>query len=262
MNWSNLVDIIEKLRSTEGCPWDRKQTHESLKPYLLEEAYELLEAIDNGDPNAILDELGDVLLQVLLHAQIAKEANAFTIDDVMENLSEKMIRRHPHVFAQEHAATPKEVAVHWENIKKKEKKGQERTSVLDGVPKVFPALMRAEKIQKRAANMGFDWEKTEDVLSKVKEELNEVEEAFALKDKQKFREELGDLFFATVNLARFNDIESELALQEATAKFIRRFKFLEDHVKQNELSLEDMTLGEMDEIWEQAKLYLRNKPQV
>ncbi|HHY09342.1 MAG TPA: nucleoside triphosphate pyrophosphohydrolase [Firmicutes bacterium] len=261
MKWQNLVEIIEKLRSPRGCPWDRQQTHESLKPYLLEEAYELLEAIDNKEPGSILDELGDVLLQVLLHAQIAKEAGEFTIDDVIENLSKKMIRRHPHVFAAEEAATPAEVAVHWEEIKKKEKKGEARKSVLDGVPKVFPALMRADKIQKKAANVGFDWEKATDVLDKLQEELDEVKEAFAQGDKLKFREELGDLFFAAVNVARFNDLPPELILEEATAKFIRRFQFLEKRLQKKNLSLENMTLAEMDEFWEEAKSYLAKRPQ-
>lgn len=261
MSWPRLLEIIGKLRSPQGCPWDRAQTHESLKRYLLEESYELFEAVTQKNPQAILDELGDVLLQVLLHAEIAKEQGEFTIEDVITNLSEKLIRRHPHVFAQKEATTPEEVLVHWEAIKKTEEASARRTSVLDGVPKEFPALMRAEKIQKKAAKVGFDWEERKDVLAKIKEELEELEEALALAEPLREREELGDLLFAVVNLARFQNIDPEFALQEATAKFIERFRFLEEHSQEKDLSLAEMTLTEMDALWDQAKVYLRKNPQ-
>ncbi|NLJ80747.1 MAG: nucleoside triphosphate pyrophosphohydrolase [Firmicutes bacterium] len=256
MDWPDLLQIIEKLRSPQGCPWDRKQTHQSLKRYLLEESYELFEAIDRNNPNAIVDELGDVLLQILLHAQIGKETQAFTIDDVIQNLAEKLIRRHPHVFAHKEAATPEEVAVHWDDIKKTEKAAARRTSVLDGVPREFPALMRAEKIQRKAAKVGFDWSRTEDVAAKIEEELAEVQEALSQGRKEKTEEELGDLLFAAVNLARFQEIDPEFALQKATAKFSERFRFIEQYSKEKGLVLEEMTLGEMNAIWDQAKAQL------
>ena len=227
MSWSNLVSIIAKLRSPEGCPWDRAQTHESLKRFLLEETYELFEAIDAANPQAIKDELGDVLLQVLLHAQIAQEKGHFSMEDVVVNLSEKLVRRHPHVFGEVSADTPEEVMVNWDAIKKREKTGQERKSVLDGVPKEFPALMRAEKIQKKAAKVGFDWDHTHEVVEKVKEEFRELEEAAAAGSQEQLEEELGDLLFAIVNLSRFIKVDPEFALQKATAKFTKRFQLLE-----------------------------------
>ena len=260
MGWSKLVKIVEKLRSPGGCPWDREQTHKSLKRYLLEESYELLEAIDNEDTEGIKDELGDVLLQVLLHAQIKAEQNEFTVDDVITNLSAKLIRRHPHVFAHVHADTPEEVVVTWDSVKKQEKTNSARTSVLDGVPSVFPALMKAEKIQKKASKVGFDWDETHEVLEKVYEELSELEEAIHLDDQDKLRDELGDLLFATVNLARFIKVDPELALQQGTAKFVTRFKLLESYAKEQNLDLTHMRLSELNRLWDQAKAQLRKNP--
>lgn len=261
MSWPNLVQIVAKLRSPEGCPWDREQTHTSLKRYLLEEAYELLEAIDQGDPQAMKDELGDVLLQVLLHAQIASEQGNFTIEDVITNLSDKLVRRHPHVFAQAIAETPEEVMVNWDAIKRTEKTGQARKSVLDGVPKDLPALMRAEKIQKKAAKVGFDWDRTEEVVEKVKEEFRELEEAAALGRQEELEEELGDLLFALVNLARFIKVDPEFALQKATAKFIERFRLLEGYAAAENLDLNAMDLDGLNVLWDRAKDQLRKKPQ-
>ncbi|NMB02878.1 MAG: nucleoside triphosphate pyrophosphohydrolase [Firmicutes bacterium] len=260
MSWSNLVEIIAKLRSPEGCPWDREQTHLSLKRFLLEEAYELFEAIDQEDSSAIKDELGDVLLQVLLHAQIASEKGEFSINDVIVNLSEKLIRRHPHVFADVLAETPEEVVTNWDAIKKTEKAGVARTSVLDGVPSVFPALMRAEKIQKKAAKVGFDWEHTPEVVEKVREELGELEEAVATGVQQDLEEELGDLLFATVNLARFIKVDPEFALQQATAKFTKRFQLLESYAQAENLDLKKLSLDELNALWDRAKDHLRKNP--
>lgn len=260
MSWCELLNVIAKLRAPDGCPWDRKQTQASLKRYLLEETYELFEAIDQGDGEGILDELGDVLLQVLLHAQIASEEGTFTIEDVLENLKAKLIRRHPHVFAGEKADTPGEVIVKWDQVKRTEKKSSARKSVLDGVPAVFPALMRAEKIQQKAAKVGFDWENTPDVFVKIQEELEELGEALNEKDQAAVQEELGDLLFATVNLARFVEIDPEFALQAATGKFARRFRIMEEKIKEQKLKIEDLNLSELDVFWERAKLQLRKNP--
>ncbi|HHW73094.1 MAG TPA: nucleoside triphosphate pyrophosphohydrolase [Firmicutes bacterium] len=261
MSWSNLVSIVAKLRSPEGCPWDRAQTHASLKRYLLEEAYEFLETIDAADPQAMKDELGDVLLQVVLHAQIAAENGQFTIDDVITNLSEKLVRRHPHVFAEATAETPEEVLVNWEAIKKQEKAGAERRSILDGVPRELPALMRAEKIQKKAARVGFDWDHTHEVVEKVKEEFKELEEAAAAGSQDALEEELGDLLFAVVNLSRFLKVDPEFALQKATAKFIERFHLLEGYADEENLDLNAMDLDGLNELWDRAKDQLRRNPQ-
>lgn len=261
MSWPRLVEIIAKLRAPDGCPWDREQTHASLKRYLLEESYELFEAIDQANPQAVMDELGDVLLQVLLHAQIAAEQKAFTIDDVLANLIAKLIRRHPHVFSDEQARTPVEVAHKWDAIKRTEKTAAPRTSALDGVPKVFPALMRAEKVQKKAAKVGFDWDEPLAVLAKIEEELAELREALQRQDQSGLQEELGDLLFAAVNFARFVEIDPEFALQDATNKFATRFRLMEQMIKERGLNLEQMTLEELDQFWVQAKIQLRKKPQ-
>lgn len=261
MSWPRLVEIIAELRAPHGCPWDREQTHTSLKRYLLEESYELFEAIEQNDSAAIMDELGDVLLQVLLHAQIAAEQRKFTIDDVINNLSAKLIRRHPHVFADAHAHTPGEVAQKWDAIKRTETTAVARTSAVDGVPKVFPALMRAEKVQKKAARVGFDWDEPFAVLAKVEEELAELGQALKNRDQRGMQEELGDLLFAAVNLARFAEIDPEFALQNATAKFIRRFRLMEEMIEAEGLKMEGMMLEELDKFWVQAKIQLRRKPQ-
>ncbi|MCK9526515.1 MAG: nucleoside triphosphate pyrophosphohydrolase [Limnochordia bacterium] len=262
MSWSDLAEIIGKLRSPEGCPWDRKQTHESLKRYLLEETYELFEAIDEKDDDAIKDELGDVLLQVLLHAEIARETGAFSIDDVIENLSEKMIRRHPHVFTEAlNLETPEQVVKTWDAIKKSEEHLAQRVSVLDGVPSVFPALMRAEKIQMRAAKVGFDWDEAPDVVEKIEEELGELKEAMAKGSQAELEDELGDLLFATVNLSRFIDVDPEFALEGATAKFSKRFHLVEAYAKEEGVDLKDLNLDELNLLWDRAKDQLRKNPQ-
>ena len=267
MTWSNLLHIVDKLRSPEGCPWDKEQTHESLKRFLLEETYELFEAIDQKKPESMKDELGDVLLQVLLHAQIAQEEGAFSMDGVVTNLSEKLVRRHPHVFGGTpwgspiQADTPEQVVITWDAIKKTERTANERVSVLDGVPAVFPALMRAEKIQKKAAKVGFDWDHTADVAEKVHEELGELEEAMQTGTQAELDEELGDLLFATVNLARFLQVDPELALGRATAKFTERFHLVETYAKEQGLNLADQSLEKLNELWDRAKDHLGKKPQ-
>lgn len=262
MIWSNLVQIISKLRSPEGCPWDRKQTHESLKRFLLEETYELFEAIDEKDAESMKDELGDVLLQVLLHAEIAREEGAFSIEDVLTNLAEKLVRRHPHVFTEALALkTPDEVVKTWDAIKKTETGLAQRTSALDGVPTVFPALMRAEKVQKKAAKVGFDWDEPLDVLDKIQEELGELKEAMETNIQAELEDELGDLLFATVNLSRFIDVDPEFALEQATAKFTRRFHLVEAYAKEEGLDLKGLNLTELNLLWDRAKDQLRKNPQ-
>ncbi|HHT74046.1 MAG TPA: nucleoside triphosphate pyrophosphohydrolase [Firmicutes bacterium] len=261
MGLERLLKIMEKLRSPEGCPWDREQTHKTLKRYLIEEAYEVLEAIDSGDPELLGEELGDVLLQVVFHAQIAKELGAFTMDDVIDSICEKLIRRHPHVFADTEVESVGEVMRNWDAIKKMEKHGRERTSILDGVPKEFPALMRAEKIQKKAAKVGFEWDDIHGAFGKVGEELEELRTALDSEDGEKIKDEFGDVLFALVNVARYAKVDPELALQDATSKFIQRFRFIEEKAQAQGRSLEEMSLAEMDALWDQAKDYLRKNPQ-
>jgi len=261
MGLERLLNIMEKLRSPEGCPWDREQTHQTLKRYLIEEAYEVLEAIDSGDPELLAEELGDVLLQVVFHAQIAKELGTFSMDEVIDGICEKLIRRHPHVFADTEVASVGEVMRNWDAIKKTEKHGRERTSILDGVPKKFPALMRAEKIQKKAAKVGFEWDDIDGAFAKVEEELGELRAALESGEAAKINDEFGDVLFALVNVARYAKVDPELALQHATNKFVQRFHFIEEQAQAQGRSLEEMSLAEMDAIWDQAKDYFRKNPQ-
>jgi tetrapyrrole methylase family protein/MazG family protein len=262
MTWPTLVQVVNKLRSPEGCPWDREQTHESLKRFLLEETYELFEAIDLKDPDSMKDELGDVLLQVLLHAEIAREHGHFSIDDVITNLREKLMRRHPHVFGGASVQTPEQVMKTWDAVKKTEKASAERVSALDGVPSVFPALMRAEKTQKKAAKVGFDWEETPDVVEKIHEELAELEKAMETGVQDELEDELGDLLFATVNLSRFIHVDPEFALKQATAKFTERFHLVEAYAKEEGVDLKDLSLDQLNLLWDRAKDHLRKNPQV
>lgn len=245
------VQIMARLRSPGGCPWDLEQTHQSLKKYLIEEAYELLESIDNQDDAEIMEECGDVLLQVLFHARLAEEEHRFTIQDVLACLCDKLVSRHPHVFGDAKADTPQEVLIRWEKLKNKEK--PHRTSVLDGIPPALPALMKAEKIQKKAAKVGFDWEEIDQVFDKVEEEWAEFRQAYKSYDPAHIQEEMGDLFFALVNVARYVDIDPEEALEKTNQKFIRRFRYIEETVAKQNKTLPECTLAEMDAIWEEAK---------
>ena len=247
-----LREIVARLRAPDGCPWDREQTHASLRGCMIEEAYETVEAIDSGNDAPFCDELGDLLLQVVMHAQMASETGRFTFDDVTAGLSAKLIRRHPHVFGEAKAADTEAVLQRWDEIKRAEK-GNTHTSLLDGVSTALPALLHAEKITKRAARVGFDWESPVQVIGKIREELAETEEAIALEDPDKIEEELGDLLFATVNLARKIKVEPEVALRRATGKFSRRFQQLEVALKERDRKLEDCTLAEMDAVWDEIK---------
>lgn len=250
LEFSRLVEIMAKLRAPGGCPWDRSQSREDLKTYLVEETYEVLDAIDSGCTEKLKEELGDLLLQIVFHAEIADEEKAFDIEDVCRAINEKLIRRHPHVFGDVKAETPDIVLKNWETIKKGEKEGK---SALGGVPKVLPALLKAYRLQEKAARVGFDWEETRQVEAKVDEELAELREAVDSGDKSKIREEMGDLLFAIVNLSRFLKLDPEDTLQAANEKFIRRFKAVEKSAADDGRDLHGMSLAEMDQLWEEAK---------
>ncbi len=244
-------EIIAALRGENGCPWDKKQTHESLRPYLIEEAYEALDAIESGDPAHIREELGDILLQIYLHAEIAREQGRFTIDDVALSIIDKIILRHPHVFGDATVRDADHVADRWEQIKKAEK--PHRESVLDGVPKHLPALLKAYRIQQKVSRVGFDWERVEDVAAKLDEEVGELKEAMASADREKITDEAGDILFSIANLLRFMHINPEEALEKATGKFIRRFQYIEKHAAGMGKNLEEMTIDEMERLWQDSK---------
>lgn len=248
-----LVETVAMLRAPGGCPWDREQTHASLKRYVIEETYEVIEAIDSGEPAKLEDELGDLLLQVLLHAQISSETNGFDIADVCTRIREKLQRRHPHVFGDTQVSGVDDVLHNWEQIKRAEPGHEERKSALDGVPKNLPALMRAAKISKKAARTGFDWPEIGAIVDKLREETVELEEAVAKGDKNEVRAEIGDLLFTIVNIARFQSIDPEEALTEMLGRFIMRFNRIEADAAEKGRDISDMTLEEMDEIWNQAK---------
>ena len=250
--FERLIKIMARLRGPSGCPWDKEQTPQSLKPYLIEEAYEVLEAIDLNDDDEIKEELGDLLLQVVFHAQIASEENRFNIDDVAEAIADKLIRRHPHVFGDRQADTPDEVIKNWEAIKAEEKP-EKRASLLDGVPINLPALLRACRLQEKAARVGFEWEHIADVAQKVQEETEELIHARESGAIEKVREEFGDLLFALVNLARFLQICPEEALIQTNRKFQSRFQYIETELCKKDKTPHEATLEEMDALWEAAK---------
>jgi tetrapyrrole methylase family protein/MazG family protein len=251
MDLNELIAIMSALRGENGCPWDKDQTRESLKPFIVEEAYEVLEAIDDKNPEAIKEELGDLLFQVVFQCQIAKERGEFEMADVIEKIGKKMIARHPHVFGDADYKTSAEVLVHWEEQKKKE--GKQRESILDGVPKELPSLLRAHRLQDRASRVGFDWQSVDDVMQKLEEELAEFREALQRKKEEEIEDELGDIFFVLVNVSRFVGINPEDALRKTISKFISRFRFIEMAALEMGKRLSDMTLAEMDALWDEAK---------
>jgi tetrapyrrole methylase family protein/MazG family protein len=250
---SPLVEVMDNLRSPGGCPWDLEQTHASLKRYVVEEVYEVLEAIELGDMDKLCDELGDLLLQIVFHARIAEEHGCFSVQDVVDGVTTKMLRRHPHVFGNGVAATPDDVMVNWEQIKLSEQAGQQRVSRLDGVPVGLPALMRAFKLQAKAQKIGFDWEKIEDVWKKVSEETAEFQEVYEQKNNDKMEAEMGDLLFAVVNVARFAGIEPETALTRTNNKFLKRFRSMENTALERGYKIEKLPLKQLDELWNEAK---------
>lgn len=248
-----LIDIMKLLRSENGCPWDREQTHESLKKYLIEETYEYLEVVDMKDKTRMCEELGDVLLQIVFHARIAEENGDFNIEDVINVVCEKMIHRHPHVFGDVTAETSSQVLKNWEEIKKKEKGVTNQTSVLQDVPKNLPALMRSYKVQQKAAQVGFDWKNAGEVFAKIREEIDELEAEYNKKNEAGIEEELGDVLFSVVNLSRFLKVHPELSLTQSTEKFIGRFGYIEKRASEQGETLNDMNLEEMEALWEEAK---------
>ncbi len=250
----SLIKIIAQLRSKDrGCPWDAQQTHQSLIKHLLEETYEVIDAIKQGEPEELADELGDLLLQIVFHAQIAKENNQFGMEDVLNAICQKMIRRHPHVFSDTQVDSVQDVLTNWEEIKSKEKTNEKRKSVLDGVVPYLPALLKAEKIQAKAAKVGFEWKEVDGALEKLGEELDEFMQAVSNKNQTEVREEFGDILFSLVNIARYLNINPEQALNQTTDKFIQRFKYIEKEAGLQHLDLAKMSLTEMDELWEKAK---------
>lgn len=247
-----LRAVVHCLRAPGGCPWDREQTHESLIPHLIEEAYEVAEAIRSGDPALIQDELGDLLLQPVLHAEIAGETGVFDLDAVATNITEKLIRRHPHVFGEANADNADAVLVQWEAIKQQEK-GNVPKPYLHGITQGLPALMRAQKLQKKAAKVGFDWPDIAPVFGKIREEAVELEEAVAKGDAAALQHELGDLLFSVVNLARKLGVDAESALAATNERFTRRFDAVERQILAQGKALTDATLAEMDAAWDEAK---------
>jgi tetrapyrrole methylase family protein / MazG family protein len=244
-----LLDIIAALRGPGGCPWDKKQDHESMTPYLLEETYEVCESIRLGDLNGLREELGDLLFQIVFHARLAEEHGAFSMRDVMNGISEKLVRRHPNVFGEVQIVTPEEQVLNWEKIKRAEGK----QSALDGVPKAAPALLRAFRIQQKAAAVGFDWEHRGQVWDKVREEIEELDEVIESGDQPRIQEEFGDLMFALVNLSRFIKVHPEETLNHAVEKFILRFQKVETVLKDRGTPMENCTLAQMDRVWDEIK---------
>jgi tetrapyrrole methylase family protein/MazG family protein len=261
--FEELVRIIAALRSPNGCPWDREQNHQTLKKYLIEESYETLDAIDEGDPQALCDELGDVLLQIMLHSQIASEEGAFDIGDVISNLSAKMIRRHPHVFGDVAVQNSAEVVQNWDAIKAREREGRQKPpSALDGVPRDLPALSKAMEISKRAVKVGFEWDRIEDVWAKVDEETEELRRAASEGDSTAVEEELGDLLFTLVNVSRWLQADPEDALRRMLNRFASRFHYMEERLAGQGRAMEDVPLSELDRLWTEAKIEIKKKDRV
>lgn len=251
-SFDDLVEVMSRLRS--GCPWDREQTHRTLVPYLIEETYEVVEAIENDDLEALCEELGDLLLQIVFHSQLGTEVGKFTVADVIDALSNKMVRRHPHVFGDAVIEDVDSQWKNWEKLKAQEKTGQARKSRLDGIPKHLGALQRGQRMQEKASRVGFDWPGVSGILDKLHEELAELAEARREKqDDPHIREELGDVFFTIVNLSRALGIDAETAMREANEKFYRRFGFMEQHAAADGKTLSDLSLDELEELWQLAK---------
>ena len=252
-DFQDLIEIMKLLRSEKGCPWDREQTHQSLKKYLIEETYEVLEAIDQEDREKTCDELGDLLLQIVFHARIAEDEGKYDMNDIITGICRKMILRHEHVFGENKADTADEVVDRWEAIKKKEKGLQSQTGVLKDVPSNLPALMRSYKVQQKAAQVGFDWDNIDDVFKKIYEEIQELKDVYTSKNVVRISDEIGDVLFSVVNLSRYLKVHPELALTGTINKFIKRFEFIEVESIRQGRKLEEMSLSEMDELWNKAK---------
>ena len=259
-SFDDLIALMVHLRGPDGCPWDREQTLETLKTYLVEETYEVLDALDSGDVNSHAEELGDLLLQIVFQAQIRSENKAFTIEEVIRAIHDKLIRRHPHVFGSASASTAEEVVDQWEHLKAREKRGTVRPSLLDHVPAHLPALLRALRLTEKAARIGFDWAAEEDLLEKAEEEWGELKMVSDDRESGRFAEELGDLLFVLANLARRRGLDPEEALRQANRKFERRFRHIEAGLQARGQGLDEATLEEMDTLWEEAKSAEREAP--
>jgi MazG family protein len=261
--FEKLVQIMATLRGPNGCPWDKQQDHNTLKPMLVEETYEVLEAIDNKDPEGLAEELGDILLHIVFHAQLGRESGQFDIDAVIDGICEKLVRRHPHVFGNENASTPEEVVKNWEAIKAREKaqklkdRTPEQRSLLEGIPKQLPALHEAHQISSRAVRVGFEWPDIEGVFQKLEEETRELKEAMTGQSEtrqSRIEDELGDILFVVVNLARFLKVDSESALKRSNRKFKTRFQHMEAQLAREGKTLDGTSLEEMERLWQQAKI--------
>jgi tetrapyrrole methylase family protein/MazG family protein len=251
MDFNELVDIVAKLRSPEGCPWDRKQNRDSLKQYLVEEFYEVIDALEDNDTDGICEELGDLLFQIVLQSQLSNEEGTFDINDVVDGIASKMVRRHPHVFGDKKLKTAEDVNEWWDEHKKKE--GKNKKSLMDGVPRSLPALIRAREIQLKATKVGFDWDRIEDAFEKLEEEIREFKDALQKKKQSEIESEIGDVFFVLVRIADFANVNAEDALRNTIRKFIERFEHIEREALNQGKKLSDMTLEEMDVLWEEAK---------
>ena len=252
-----LIEIIRVLR--QECPWDREQTHESLKSCLIEEAYEVCDAVDQKDEKHLAEELGDVLLQVVFHAELMEETGSYVYKDIANGVSDKMVRRHPHIFSRENAKSVDKALEKWENVKRRERGSATLSDSMRDIPKSLPALTKSYKIQSKAKSVGFDWDDIKDALSKVTEEKSELETALNEGSKSEIEMELGDLLFSVVNVARFLDIDPEQALNRTSHKFVDRFSYIEREATQRKLNLDNMSLDEMDALWDEAKHFYKNQ---
>jgi len=243
-----LLSIMKEIR--QKCPWDAKQTHDSLKRYLLEEAYETIEVIDLKDMESLKSELGDILLQIVFHSEIASEKNTFSFKDVVNAISDKMVERHPHVFQENGKVTAEEVQENWEKNKHKK---ENRDSILSGIPIHLPALLKAQRLQDKASSIGFDWDKVDDVITKLEEEIGEFKQAVKENNKSSIEKEFGDILFTLVNISRFTDVISEDALHKANTKFIKRFNYIEQHYNNDPEKMSATSLKELDTLWEKSK---------
>ena len=251
-SFDELVELMTRLRAPGGCPWDRKQTLPDLKPYVIEEAYEVVDAIDRDDRRALAEEVGDMLLEAVFIAEITREEGTFDIYDSITSIHDKLVRRHPHVFGEVEARDAEQVVVNWEKLKSEERKAENK-SVLAGVPQSMPALLKASRLTEKAARVGFDWRRTDDVFAKLDEEIGELREAVAAGDSAAIHDEIGDLLFTIANIARKVNVNAEEALQSTNRKFMRRFEWMESHVRADGRNLDQLALEEMDGLWERAK---------
>lgn len=248
----DLVALMATLRGEHGCPWDKKQTKAMIKPYIIEETYEVAEAVDEGEPKMLKEELGDLLFEIIFYAQMMTEEDGIDIYDIMEGIHTKMVRRHPHIFGDVKVDSADDVVVNWEQIKQEEKKA-ERDSVLEGVPKNLPSLLRAHRLQSKASNIGFRWENFQQIIEKLDEEFYELRHAYKSGDSEQIEEEFGDMLFMMVSVARFLKINPDNALQKAIKKFTTRFQHIEQHVKTTGKQWNEMSIGEMEQLWEESK---------